>query len=413
MRIFLERFCDTHKSPRPQGATRSAGGLRAIKSGYLDLLPPELVQQIAVLLPPSSAASLTLCNHTLMYILGTQHLQRVSLRRSVLATRDPVAIEEGVLFFRGLVRDRPAASSFYCYHCHKIHHLPLKKRRTVCRETRVVEYLWASNSSRLFDRVRQSLCQKGRSVYNHDPNSHAKTWVVYHNGFVFEHVQIAMELHRQGSSHLLNAYLDRLSLKNKDVVAMSYWERYKGFHFFEPRIVDHQMIVRAQSWVVMPLNDRLSIHRQFQLPDNLRNMTVCAHLDTRWRQENLLTGTLRCRLEHARYQTSSSCVNCVGNLRCPMCPTEIQVDIKPFADKKSKSRGVMLVVTRWQLIGDGHSPFERHWAHRLREQCDPWPWHEGASMAEIKTAYEACPGIKCDSILNAEEALKLMRRSQR
>jgi hypothetical protein len=34
-------------------------------------------------------------------------------------------------------------------------------------------------------------------------------------------------------------------------------------------------------------------------------------------------------------------------------------------------------------------------------------------MAEIKTAYEACPGIKCDSILNAKGALKLMRRSRR
>ena len=41
-----------------------------------------------------------------------------------------------------------------------------------------------------------------------------------------------------------------------------------------------------------------------------------------------------------------------------MCPTETQVDIKPFADGKSNVRGIMLVITRWQLLGDGSSPFD-------------------------------------------------------
>ena len=69
-----------------------------------------------------------------------------------------------------------------------------------------------------------------------------------------------------------------------------------------------------------------------------------------------------------------------------MCPTETQVDIKPFADGKSNVRGIVLVITRWQLLGDVSSPFDKRWAHRLCERCDPWPWHEGRAMAYIMDA---------------------------
>ena len=67
---------------------------------------------------------------------------------------------------------------------------------------------------------------------------------------------------------------------------------------------------------------------------------------------------------------------------CPMCPTEIQVNVEPFA-KRSKIEGNMLIVTRWQLPGDGISPFEKHWAHRLQKRCEPWPWLEGAYMKKF------------------------------
>lgn len=43
----------------------------------------------------------------------------------------------------------------------------------------------------------------------------------------------------------------------------------------------------------------------------------------------------------------------------------------------------MLIVTRWQLLRDGISPFEKHWAHRLQEQCEPWPWLEGAYIKKL------------------------------
>ena len=411
MRSLLPRRSNANNTPQSQGVTRSAGVHRATKSGCFDLLARELVHQIAAWLPPSSAASLALCSRTILHILGTQHLLRIRPGRLVPGAQGPLAMEEGALFLRGLDRDLPAASSFYCYHCHKIHLLFPRKRVIVSRGKRYVPGLWTLNSERLFMRVFESLCEKGLTAYNAPPNSNAHIRVVYHDQFVFEHVQMAMKLHREGASHLLKSYLQRLSLTNKEVTEMSFTESYNGFHFFEPRIVDHQMVVRAQSWIVMPSYDRVNVHNRFRLPDNLCNTTVCAHLDLRWGQANRLTKILCCRLGHARYQTPSPCINCEGNLRCPMCPTEIEVDIKPFADEKARTRGIVLVITRWQLVGDGTSPFEKHWAHRLHEECDPWPWLESGSLTAIKDAFENQSGTKWDSILSAGEAWKLMRRA--
>ena len=59
------------------------------------------------------------------------------------------------------------------------------------------------------------------------------------------------------------------------------------------------------------------------------------------------------------------------------------MDIKPLADGKRNARGIMLVITRWQLLDDGTSPFDKGWTHRLCEGCETWSWHEGPAMACI------------------------------
>ena len=408
---LLQRRHNADNTPQSQGATRYDGDCPAAKAGYFSLLPPELIHQIVTSLPPSSAASLALASHTLLRILGTQHLLCLGPDSLTMGARGPVTVEDRVIFLSGLVRDLPAGSSFYCYHCNKIHLLPLKKRRVVCMETRCVQELWTSKHERIFNRLEESLCQRGRSSYNEDPNSNANTCRVYHHRFTFEHVQMAMQLHQGRFPHLLKGYLAHLSLTKTQVVEMSSFAGYNGFHFFEPRIVDNQMIVRAQSWIVMPSNDRVNVHKQFQLPEYFFNTTVCAHLDLGYGDENRLTRLLRCRLAHVRYQKSSPCVSCVGNLRCPMCPTEVQVDIKTFYGGKSKTRRtIMLVVTRWQLVGGGTSPYEGHWAHRLSQRCIPWHWPEGGPLSNIKNTFENQPGTKFDSILDAREAWRLVRR---
>lgn len=179
-------------------------------------------------------------------------------------------LEERTLFLRALARDLPAASNYYCYHCHKIRLPHLQKRRNLARQTRYVQDFWARNSERVFNTVLNSLCQKGQTVYNRSLDSNANTIEIYHRQFFFEHVQLVMELHRRGFSQLSEAYLNRSSLKTKQVVRMTS-DRHEGFHFFEPRIVKYQMIARSQSWIAIPFNDEFEIGTQFRLPEYLYN----------------------------------------------------------------------------------------------------------------------------------------------
>ena len=398
---------------RRRNANSAPNHSPATKAGYFGLLPPELTQLIVTSLSPSSAASLALTSHTLLHILGTQHFLCLEPDSWEFGPGRSETMEDRAIFLTGLIRDLPAGSGFNCYHCHKVHLLPLKKRRVVCMETKVVEELWTSKHERIFDRVNKSVCQWNGISYNY---STAETRTVYHDKFFFEHVQMAMQLHQRGSAHTLKGYLALLSLKSEQVIDTSLSRGSKGFrfYFFEPRIADNEMMIRAQTWLVMPYNDRINIHKQFKLPKFRCNATVCAHLGVEGSEENRLTQALHCRLDHARYQTSSPCCpECSGMLQCPMCPTEVQVGTETFYVDKSKTRRVIiLVITKWQLVGDGTSPYEERWANPLSKGCDPWPWPKGDSAFNIKDTYENQPGKKFDSILDARKAWKLVKRYQ-
>ena len=101
---------------------------------------------------------------------------------------------------------------------------------------------------------------------------------------------MAMQLHRHGFPHLLKGYLAHLSLTKAKVVNMYLSGSYKGFHFFEPRIVNDQMIVRAQTWIVMPYEDRVNAQAYLHLPAYLVATTPCAHLDIRKGGKPTLSG---------------------------------------------------------------------------------------------------------------------------
>ena len=397
-----------------QGATQYNGGFPATKAGYFGVLPPELILQILTSLPPSSAASLALASHTLLRILGTRHFVCLGPDSLTMGARDPVTVEDRAIFLRGLIRDLPAGSSFYCYHCHKIHLLFPKKRKVVCMEIKSVKELRTPNHERIFNRVNESSCNKGRSLYNVDPLSTIDTFKVYHRRFFFEHVQMAMQLHQHDSRHLLKGYLSHLSLTKAQVRNMSLSGDHMGFHFFEPRIVDNQMIVRAQTWIVMLSKDGVDVQQHLDLPAYLSATTICAHLNLRIWQENQLLQVVRCRLAHVQFHTPSPCVSCVGNIRCPLCPTEVQVDIKTLYSDECKMRSTtMLVITRWQLVGGGTSPYEEPWAYRLSRGCSPWHWLEGDPQSSIRHTFEGQRGTKFDSILDSRVAWKLVIRYSR
>ena len=84
-----------------------------------------------------------------------------------------------------------------------------------------------------------------------------------------------MELHRRGFSQLSEAYLNPLSLQTKQVDRMTSG-RHEDFHFFEPRIVNYQMIARSQSWIAIPFNVEFDIDTQFRLPGvPLQHESMC------------------------------------------------------------------------------------------------------------------------------------------
>ena len=345
---------------RRRNANKTPGDSPATKAGYFGLLPPELTQLIVTSLPPSSAASLALTSHTLLHILGMQSFLCLEPESWEFEPRPSGTMEDRVIFLRGLVRDLPVGSSFYCYRCHKVHLLPLKRRRVVCMETKVVAELWTSKHERLFDRVNKSRCRWNGVSYGY---STADTRTVYHDTFFFEHVQMAMQLHQRGSAHTLKGYLALLSLTNEQEIDISSSNGSKGFrfYFFEPRIVDNQMIVRAQTWLVMPYNSRLDDHKKLRLPEFACDATVCAHLSAEGLEESQLSRAINCRLRHARGQTLPPyCLNCAAVQRCLMCPTEFQVRTETFYVDKSKiTRVIILVVTKWQLVGDWYLPIRR------------------------------------------------------
>lgn len=149
-------------------------------------------------------------------------------------------MEERDLFLRGLDRDLPAASSFYCYYCLRVHLL------TLSMETRVVESLWAPYSERLSSTVCKRLRRKGWRVHNASPDSKLHDREVYHQEFVFEHVQMAIRLHRRnGSSTVLKAYLERVSHVDKMVTCPL--EGYKGFFFFDSKAFENHSGIKWDS----------------------------------------------------------------------------------------------------------------------------------------------------------------------
>lgn len=107
---------------------------------------------------------------------------------------------------------------------------------------------------------------------------------VYSPKFWFEHLQMTMKLHGQSAFSLVT--LDAHHLQKNAYLECLFCEGYKGLYFFKHRIVKGQMIVRAQCWIVMPLDKRAYVHDQFQLPGHVYSTGACAHLGLRWKQGN-------------------------------------------------------------------------------------------------------------------------------
>lgn len=128
----------------------------AATSTQLELLPAELIHQIASWLPPNSAVSLALCSHKLRDVLGKETLLSLNAHGS-----------EQARFLQAL--DRGLPETLYCFACNRLHVLFRKCRTRIRTEER-------------FQRVADGRCLIGDGMYNYG------TALTYYAEFKIEHV---------------------------------------------------------------------------------------------------------------------------------------------------------------------------------------------------------------------------------
>ena len=290
---------------------RKSSGSEMMCSRSFDLLPPEMIQHIASFLPASSAAALALCNHGLSGALGEHQW---NLLRS-----DP---DERAVFLQCLERDLP--EHLFCDRCAKLH---LHRGPGV--------FIRRHQCSTI-DRI------NGTTQY-------------YHSRFQFEHVQMAMKLHRSGRD--TKGYLAQLAPVDTTI---------RGTHnlyLFEARIVAHEFFVRIQHWLFIPGNKAVQVPKYA--------FKVCHHLRTDdfqspTRPANKLISMLSCRIAHLNdKREQTSCERCSGLSRCDYCPTDFRVDFKSFA-----GRGTAVIVTKWMNLGAGRARSDPKWQTHLRNIDD-------------------------------------------
>ena len=361
---------------RPRKDRVTSESQRFAGRGPFDYVPYEIIHEIASWLPLSSAAYLTLCNRKLKGILGNRYL--LALRQ------DDSSKHERNLFLQGL--DRRSPKTFHCYGCSKLHFLGPRDEDGLAPEER---FTWISGLQ----------CLKGNDsdelLYTHVIAFH------YHAKFRFEHMQVAMKLYRRGLVSEARSYIKCLALVQPTIREMTYQPTNLGFYFFEPRIVNNQVLVRAQSWVVTPKEQGL-------LPLAHRT-TVCSHIDADHRGANggrfYLTVKYRSEKVHGGQE---SCGGCQDLIRCRYCPTEVLVQrksacVQPEAD--------LTVITKWQTLGYGISPFEPQWESHFQPRA-PWPWPPGSTPGAIREAFENQPGVRHDSIFDAENLWTALKEEE-
>ncbi|MCJ1229015.1 hypothetical protein MMC12_005679 [Toensbergia leucococca] len=389
---------------RPAILQRPATPPRPAIAKLFECLPAELIHQIAAWLPPSSAASLSLCNHKLHITLGKQSLQNLhqsypirlfeAYKRDSLERYNQRALSEAfkrdslerynqrALFLQALDRDLP--ETLYCFICNRLHVL-------------IQGHEAGLEAEELYRRVSKKHCQRGDSQYNKG------TAYTYHAGFKFEHVQMAMKLRRRGLLPDAKAYLTSLAILRPARGPITFLPEYMGLYLFEPRFVDDQLSVRAQSWILIP-------EEQGSIMPKTKRMTVCAHLnESHFHVGNLYTMAFRCKLNHLA-DKQDSCDKCRSLIRCNYCPTEVRVEAKRLA---SDSKGGFLIITKWQALGCGRSPSEAHWITHLESPNIPVPYLPDCAPGSIQAGYEDQPGIKHDSLLTVAKAWELLNKKMK
>lgn len=283
-------------------------------------LPTELIISIAESISINSASCLALCNRHLSQILGPKIW--TSLQHQDHSSR----MEFLTLLAAGLPQ------YFACHSCVRLH------RSSAVRWPRsVFSY---QQDLFCFENVRGHHYQWPPSLYL----------------IKFPHIQSAMKRHRYGPEH------------GFPLEVFSYSEvEDEGAHLttlftYEARIVNDELLMRSQQWLLVPSDRRESLYTQRLLHH------LCEHIS--WahpsrRNNNLsLPGLVKSTLDLLQARQPCS----TGTQQCSQCYMDYVIDAVDFDEK-----GVALLVTRWINLGAGFTPEDPKWRNHMK-----WPRDRGA-----------------------------------
>ena len=271
------------------------------KDSPLYVLPMEILQYIsATFLPPDAAASLALCSHLMLRILGTQAFHSLRLEcHSIERTR----------FLKNLENDLP--DWLFCHCCSRFH--PVDQNED------------PSQRWHFFDETK---CARVNGIVSID----------YDFNIRFEHVQLIMRNFRLGRPYKI--HLDRLSKKYARHLRDASLETVVTADIVEGELLIHieQMLRPLRDWDISLI--RVNLPR------------FCPHLIELYR-DSIFAQTLRCRLSHAN---GFPCLECKKRKHCRECSTSYQVDIRTLENLVTEVH-----VDIWKCLGSCESSFDPKW----------------------------------------------------
>lgn len=349
---ILIRWIMAHQSQRSKATTNNDSISR--KPNLVDL-PTEIVQMIVEYLSPMDIASLTLCNHTMLYILGRRHW---TFPDSTVRT----------LFLIRLERDLPA--HFFCEFCSALHSRdsigppgpafqPRKRLRRHIENNRPPS-LW-------------------RSVDVHPVHS------LYE--FNFTHLQLAMKRYYLGPDHGVPteslSYTEVRVFGEKQVTTLL---------SVEAQICSaSNLCMRVQNWALVEATS--SDH----FVSKIGFIWICTHLSVR---DTNISRLIRSKLEAYYNSTDSAPHSTPEVFKCRTCDIDYQLEIG-----KCGGEGPALVITKWLDLGTGLIP-----------NCDRWRNHLGAnplpetgalhveSAGDVRSRFDDRAGLSLDSLTRQNES---------
>ena len=267
----------------------------------LDVLPVEILQHIdASYLPLDAAASLSLCNHSMLNILGDHALRSLRLKTYAIERRR---------FLKNLQNDFP--DWLFCHHCSMLH--PVNQNRDP-------RQLWPWSA--------ETHCSRLDGVVS----------VRFLYRIRYEHAQTIMRDYWLGRDYETN--LKKLCTKETLDLPDSFHEEVITATIVrgELRLDINHTLRLLQDWNVYMIPERIG--------------PLCPHLKNYF-DASILGQALRCSLIHA---DEFPCVNCSKKKGCSECSTTFTLKIRRLEGSATEVK-----VDIWRDLGSCKSPFDLKW----------------------------------------------------